>query len=67
MGLARSLNNKIASICDVVIDEKLDLLIISETSIDEEGLDIIRLRLAPRGFGVQNAHLTSTRQNVRQN
>jgi len=47
MGLlnARSVENNI-SICDVVTDEKLDLLMISETWIDEVAPDIIRL-----GFG----------------
>jgi len=62
---ARSVNNKIVSISDVVMDEKLDLLMISETWIDEEVPDIIRLGLTPSGFGVLRAHRTSTREDGR--
>jgi len=67
MGLlnARSVNNKIASISDVVMDEKLDLLMITETQIDEEAPDIVKLGLALSGFGVLHAHRTSTREDGR--
>jgi len=45
---ARSVNNKMASISNVVMDEKLDLLMITETWIDVDAPDIIKLGLATK-------------------
>ena len=53
---ARSVSKKIATIHDVIFDDRLDVMFLSETWLNEEAPDAIVHGLAPPGFNILHAH-----------
>src|SRR5207245_4353743 len=63
MGLvnARSMVNKTALIHDVIADNRLDLLAVTETWVYKDLPDVLKKEAAPHGYSISHAHhLTTT-------
>ena len=56
----RSARHKIAQLHDLINDESLDILIVTETWIYESDPDVIKLGLAPSGYGIVHGHRVLT-------
>ena len=63
MGLlnARSACHKAALIHDVIADNQLDILLLTETWIPSEAPDAVKLDVAPSGYSVVHRHRPGTR------
>ena len=62
MGLinARSMVNKSALIHDVISDNRLDLLAVTETWVYENSPEVLKREAAPDGFSIIHAHRTTS-------